>query len=154
MQVELYCLLSPPTDSIFCFCGSNNFRPSRFYCGVLLPIPMLNSNLLFLLDILPATELMPLMFVTGFFKLCFSRVSYVESLRFFLVFSLSFASFYCICLIVLAFACCYVDTFLANWETRLPPALIWFCYCWTLFKLNSLCFVLLYELFFLLYCML
>ena len=42
----------------------------------------------------------------GFFRLCFSKVSYVESLRFFFVFSLSFASFCCIYLIALTLAAC------------------------------------------------
>ena len=64
---------------------------------------MLNSNFL---DRLPTTELTSFMLGTAFFRSCLFSVSYVESLRFFLVFSLSFASFCCIYLMVLAFAYC------------------------------------------------
>ena len=72
-----------------------------------LPTPIPNSDLPFLLvDKLPATELASLMPGIGFFRLCFSKVSYVESLRFFFVFSLSFASFCCIYLIALTLAAC------------------------------------------------
>ena len=87
--------------------------------------------------------------VIGFLRLYFSRANWVESLRFFFVFSLSLASFN---YIYLRLACYWDETFFANWETRLIPTALaagWFL---TLLRLCSLCCCLVYELFCFLCC--